>query len=32
MFPQLARFTNLGLMLLRLMVAFVFFSSSWNLR
>jgi putative oxidoreductase len=30
MFPQLARFTDLGLMLLRLMVGIVFFTSGWN--
>src|SRR5438093_12102436 len=29
MFPQLARFTDLGLLLLRLMVAIVFISSGW---
>jgi uncharacterized membrane protein YphA (DoxX/SURF4 family) len=29
MFPQLARFTDLGLLLLRLMVAIVFVSSGW---
>ena len=30
MFPQLARFTDLGLLLLRLMVSIVFFSSGWS--
>jgi putative oxidoreductase len=30
MFPQLARFTDLGLLLLRLMVGIVFFSSGWS--
>lgn len=30
-FPQLARFTDLGLLLLRLMVAVVFFDSGRNL-
>lgn len=30
MFPQLARFTDLGLLLLRLMVALVFVSSGYN--
>lgn len=30
MFPQLARFTDLGLLLLRLMVGVVFFTSGWN--
>ena len=30
MFPQLARFTDLGLLLLRLMVGIVFFTSGWN--
>ena len=30
MFPQLARFTDLGLLLLRLMVGIVFLSSSWS--
>src|SRR5438034_9222859 len=29
MFPQLARFTDLGLLLLRLMVAIAFISSGW---
>src|SRR4051794_4241421 len=29
-FPQLTRFTDLGLFLLRLMVAIVFFSSGWS--
>jgi putative oxidoreductase len=29
MFPQLARFTDLGLLLLRLMVGIVFMSSGW---
>jgi len=30
MFPQLAWFTNLGLLLLRLMVALVFVTSGWS--
>jgi putative oxidoreductase len=30
MFPQLARFTDLGLLLLRLMVAMVFLTSGWS--
>lgn len=30
MFPQLARFTDLGLLLLRLMVGIVFFASGWS--
>jgi putative oxidoreductase len=30
MFPQLARFTDLGLLLLRLMVGVVFITSGWN--
>jgi len=30
MFPQLARFTDLGLFALRLMVALVFISSGWS--
>lgn len=30
MFPQLARFTDLGLLLLRLMVALVFITSGYN--
>jgi len=30
MFPQLARFTDLGLLLLRLMVALIFLSSGWS--
>src|SRR5262249_10155359 len=30
MFPQLARFTDLGLLLLRLMVALVFITSGWS--
>jgi putative oxidoreductase len=30
MFPQLARFTDLGLLLLRLMVALVFVTSGWS--
>jgi putative oxidoreductase len=30
MFPQLARFTDLGLLLLRLMVAIVFIASGYN--
>lgn len=30
MFPQLARFTDLGLLLLRLMIGIVFLSSGWN--
>ena len=30
MFPQLARFTDLGFLLLRLMVGIVFFTSGWN--
>lgn len=30
MFPQLARFTDLGLLLLRLMAGIVFFSSGWS--
>ena len=30
MFPQLARFTDLGLLLLRLMVGIVFLSSGWS--
>jgi putative oxidoreductase len=30
MFPQLAQFTDLGLLLLRLMVAAVFMTSGWN--
>jgi putative oxidoreductase len=30
MFPQLARFTNLGLLLLRLMVCLVFVTSGYN--
>jgi len=30
MFPQLARFTDLGLLLLRLMVASVFVTSGWS--
>jgi putative oxidoreductase len=30
MFPQLARFTDLGLLLLRLMVGVVFVTSAWN--
>ncbi len=30
LFPQLARFTDLGLLLLRLMVGIVFFTSGWN--
>jgi putative oxidoreductase len=29
-FPQLTRFTDLGLLLLRLMVAIVFFGSGWG--
>ena len=29
MFPQLARFTDLGLLLLRVMVVLVFISSGW---
>lgn len=30
MFPQLFRFTDLGLLLLRLMIGIVFFSSGWR--
>jgi putative oxidoreductase len=30
MFPQLARFTHLGLLLLRLMIGIVFLSSGWS--
>ncbi len=30
MFPQLARFTDFGLLLLRLMVGVVFITSGWN--
>jgi putative oxidoreductase len=30
MFPQLARFTDLGLLLLRLMVGIVFLASGWS--
>jgi putative oxidoreductase len=30
MFPQLYRFTDLGLLLLRLMIGIVFFSSGWS--
>jgi|ERR1700691_1137907 putative oxidoreductase len=30
MFPQLARFTDLGLLLLRLMVAAIFIASGWS--
>lgn len=30
MFPQLARFTDLGLLLLRFMVAIVFLTSGWS--
>jgi len=30
LFPQLVRFTDLSLLLLRLMVAFVFATSGWN--
>jgi len=30
MFPQLARFTDLGLLLMRLMVASVFITSGWS--
>jgi putative oxidoreductase len=30
MFPQLARFTDLGLLLLRLMVAAIFLASGWS--
>jgi len=30
MFPQLAKFTDLGLLLLRLMVALVFVTSGWS--
>ncbi len=30
MFPELARFTDLGLLLLRLMVGIVFFTSGWS--
>jgi len=30
MFPQLARFTDLGLLLLRLMVALIFLTSGWG--
>jgi putative oxidoreductase len=30
MFPQLARFADLGFLLLRLMVAAVFITSGWN--
>ena len=30
MFPQLARFTDLGLLLLRLMVSLVFITSGYN--
>ena len=30
MFPQLYRFTNLGLLLLRLMIGIVFLSSGWS--
>jgi len=30
MFPQLARFTDLGLLLLRLMVAAIFVTSGWS--
>ena len=30
MFPQLARFTDLGLLLLRLVVGLVFFTSGWS--
>src|SRR6202140_113104 len=30
MFPQLARFTDLGLLLLRLMIGIVFLSSGWS--
>jgi putative oxidoreductase len=30
MFPQLARFTDLGLLLLRLMIGAVFFTSGWS--
>jgi len=30
LFPQLACFTDLGLLLLRLMAAFIFATSRWN--
>jgi putative oxidoreductase len=30
MFPQLARFTDFGLLLLRLMIGIVFFTSGWS--
>jgi putative oxidoreductase len=30
MFPQLARFSDLGFLLLRLMVGMVFIASGWN--
>jgi putative oxidoreductase len=30
MFPQLVRFTDLGLLLLRVMIGIVFFSSGWS--
>jgi len=30
LFPQLARFTDLGLLLLRIMVGFVFVTSGWS--
>jgi putative oxidoreductase len=30
MFPQLARFTDLGLLLLRFMIGIVFFTSGWS--
>lgn len=30
MFPQLLRFTDLGLLLLRLMIGIVFFTSGWS--
>jgi putative oxidoreductase len=30
MFPQLARLTDLGLLLLRFMIGIVFFTSGWN--
>jgi len=30
MFPQLARFTDLGLLLMRLMIGIVFLSSGWS--
>jgi putative oxidoreductase len=30
MFPQLARFADLGLLLLRFMIGIVFFTSGWN--